>query len=290
MHSIMGPTFFTPLRYPGGKGKFAPFIESLIEANGLRGGHYLEVYAGGAAVALDLLFKNYVSDIHINDFDPAVASFWKAAVDMTDELIEKIRAVEVNMDNWYHFKAIMEDEGNTDVLEKGFATFFMNRCNRSGILKGGVIGGKAQAGDWKLDERFKKDNLIKRFERIKQHRTHIHVYQEDAKLLLERCADFLPENNSLIYLDPPYYVKGQGLYRNFYEHQDHIDIKNTLGSLRHKWVVSYDNAPEICEIYSQSTSREHALTYTAHEKKIGNEVLFFSPGLAVPDENLRSVA
>lgn len=286
----MGPTFFTPLRYPGGKGKFSPFIESLIEANGLRGGHYLEVYAGGAAVALDLLFKNYVSDIHINDFDPAVASFWKAAVDMTDELIEKIRAVEVNMDNWYHFKAIMEDEGNTDTLEKGFATFFMNRCNRSGILKGGVIGGKAQAGNWKLDERFKKDNLIKRFERIKQHRTHIHVYQEDAKLLLERCADFLPENNSLIYLDPPYYVKGQGLYRNFYEHQDHIDIKNTLDTLKNKWVVSYDNAPEICEIYSHSTSREHALTYTAHEKKIGNEVLFFSPGLTVPDENLRSIA
>lgn len=283
----MGPTFFTPLRYPGGKGKFAPFIESLIEANGLRGGHYLEVYAGGAAVALDLLFKNYVSDIHINDFDHAVASFWKAAVYMTDEMIEKIKAVEVNMDNWYRFKAIMEDEGNTDILEKGFATFFMNRCNRSGILKGGVIGGKAQAGNWKLDERFKKDNLIKRLERIKQHRAHIHVYQEDARILLERCADFLPENNSLIYLDPPYYVKGQGLYRNFYEHQDHIDIKNTLETLKHKWLVSYDNAPEICEIYSCSISREHTLAYTAQERKMGSEILFFSPGLIIPEGNLQ---
>lgn len=286
----MGPTFFTPLRYPGGKGKFAPFIESLIEANGLRGGHYLEVYAGGAAVALDLLFKNYVSDIHINDFDPAVASFWRAAVDMTDELIEKIRAVEVNMDNWYRFKTIMEDVGNTDILEKGFATFFMNRCNRSGILKGGVIGGKAQSGEWKLDARFKKDNLIKRFEIIKQHREHIHVYQEDARLLLERCSEFLPEDNSLIYLDPPYYVKGQGLYRNFYEHQDHVGIKNTLDNLKHNWVVSYDNAPEISEIYSGSVSREHSLDYTAQERKIGNEVLFFSEGLTVPDEKLRSVA
>lgn len=282
--------FFTPLRYPGGKGKFAPFIESLIKANGLCDGHYLEVYAGGAGVALELLFKGVVSDIHINDLDPAIAAFWKSSVQYTDELISKIREVDITMDNWYHYKSIMEDVDNNDILEKGFATFFMNRCNRSGILKGGVIGGKAQAGSWKLDARFNKTNLIPRFERIKLFKDRIHVYSEDAKDLLQRCEDILPSKNSLIYLDPPYYEKGQGLYRNFYNHQDHIDIKKTLDSIKYPWLVSYDNAPEIKNIYQEYASQTHILSYTAQVKRQSDEILFFSENLKVPTKELRKKA
>ncbi|OFS84505.1 DNA methyltransferase [Oligella sp. HMSC05A10] len=282
--------FYTPLRYPGGKGKFTPFIESLIKTNGLRGGHYLEVYAGGAGVALELLFNGTVSDIHINDLDPAIAAFWKASVQYTDDLIAKIREVDITMDNWYHYKAIMEDVDNNDTLEKGFATFFMNRCNRSGILKGGVIGGKAQAGSWKLDARFNKISLIPRFERIKLFKDRIHVYSEDAKDLLQRCEDILPSKNSLIYLDPPYYEKGQGLYRNFYNHQDHIDIKKTLDNIKYPWLVSYDNAPEIRKIYQGYRTQNHILTYTAQEKKLGDEILFFSNELKIPTKGLRQTA
>ncbi|NLB10887.1 DNA adenine methylase [bacterium] len=282
--------FHTPLRYPGGKGKFAPFIKSLIEVNGLRGGHYLELYAGGAGVALELLFKEHVSDIHINDLDPAVAAFWQASVELTDELITKIREVDITIDNWHYYKSIMEDNDNNDILERGFATFYMNRCNRSGILKAGVIGGKTQSGDWKLDARFKKENLIPRFEKIKQYKDRIHVYSEDAKDLLIRCDEILPTKNSLIYLDPPYYVKGQGLYRNFYNHQDHIDIKETLDKIEFPWLVSYDNAPEIRSIYQGYRTQTHILTYTAQEKKLGDEILFFSKGLEIPRKGLRQTA
>lgn len=282
--------FHTPLRYPGGKGKFAPFIESIIDINGLAGGHYLEIYAGGAAVALNLLFKDYVSDIHINDLDPAVAAFWWAAVNHTEEMIERTQNVQITMENWYKYKAIMETEANVNWLERGFATFFMNRCNRSGILKGGVIGGKDQAGIWKLDARFKKENLIPRFKKIQQYREHIHVYCEDANALLQRCQEFLPVERSLIYLDPPYYVKGQGLYRNFYEHEDHVQIKETLDRLQTPWVVSYDDVIEIRRIYKGSERQKHVLNYTAQEKKVGNEILFFSPGMKIPKDELRKSA
>lgn len=286
----MGPKFNTPLRYPGGKGKFAPFIESVIDINGLVGGHYLEVYAGGAAVALDLLFKGYVTDIHINDFDPAVAAFWLAAVNNTEEMIERIHDVQISMENWYKYKEIMEDENHPNWVERGFATFFMNRCNRSGILKGGVIGGKAQAGDWKLNARFKKETLIPRFKAIQAYRGHIHVYCDDANALLQRCHEFLPPNRSLIYLDPPYYVKGQGLYRNFYEHDDHVQIKKTLDNLDTPWIVSYDDVLEIRRIYKGRERQKHVLNYTAQEKKVGNEILFFSPGLRIPKDQLRKSA
>lgn len=283
-------TFHTPLRYPGGKGKFAPFIESLIELNGRPYTHYLEVYAGGAAVALELLYKDLVKEIHINDFDYAVYAFWYAAVHHTDEFIGKIQSVDISMDNWHHYRAILMDESQTDVIEKGFATFFLNRCNRSGILKGGVIGGKAQTGQWKLDARFNKETLIERFNRIKQYRSQIHVHNEDAKILLEKCSTFLPLEKSLIYLDPPYFVKGQGLYRNFYNQKDHEDIRKTLDNLQYDWIVSYDNAPEIRDIYKGYPTREHLLNYSAQEKKLGNEIIFFSPSLRIPRKNLRKAA
>lgn len=280
-------TFNTPLRYPGGKGKFAPFIESLIELNGASYTHYLEVYAGGAAVALDLLYKNLVKEIHINDLDFAVYAFWYAAVHYTDEMIEKISSVDVTIDNWHHYRSIMQSNTNNDLLEKGFATFFLNRCNRSGILKGGPIGGKLQKSQWKIDARFNKESLIQRFEVLKQYRSRIHVYNEDAKDLLERCQEFLPKGNSLIYLDPPYFIKGQGLYRNFYSQTDHEDIRHTLNNLDYSWIVSYDNVPEIRKIYEGYTSRGHILNYSANEKKAGNEILFFSHNLKIPRKKLR---
>ncbi|WP_159990838.1 DNA adenine methylase [Pelistega ratti] len=283
-------TFYTPLRYPGGKGKFAPFIESLIKLNEYPYTHYLEVYAGGAAIALDLLYKGFIKEIHINDIDFAIYAFWYAAVYQTDEMIDKIRSVDISLDNWYYYKGILIDESNNNTLEKGFATFFMNRCNRSGILKGGMIGGRAQTGQWKLDARFNKEELIKRFELIKKYRSQIYVHNKDAKELLESCHDFLPVHQSLIYLDPPYFVKGQGLYRNFYQAKDHEEIKKTLDHLQYDWIVSYDNVPEIRKIYKGYSAREHILNYSAYEKKLGNEIIFFSPKLRIPRKNLRKAA
>jgi DNA adenine methylase len=160
----------------------------------------------------------------------------------------------ITMDAWHHWRGVMLGQEAGTELERGFATLFMNRTNRSGILKGGVIGGKAQAGIYRIDARFMRDELCKRLERIGQHAEGIHVYEEDAHELLRRCHQFLPAK-SLIYLDPPYYVKGAGLYRNFYKHDDHVKIAQLLGKQRFSrpWVVSYDNADEIREMYAYAT-------------------------------------
>jgi DNA adenine methylase len=271
---------YTPLRYPGGKGRFAPLIAETIRVNNLEGGHYLEPYAGGAGVALVLLFDGLVKQIHINDADPAIAGFWRIATQKTEKLIAMVQSEPVTMEAWHHWRAVMfGDVVGTD-LERGFATLFMNRTNRSGILKAGVIGGKAQSGAYKLDERFMRDALCKRLERIGSNANAIHVYEEDAHQLLLRCHQFLPMK-SLIYLDPPYYVKGAGLYRNFYKHDDHLKIARLLGSTRFRrpWVVSYDNADEIKAMYSYARSCTYGLDYTAQRRYTGAEVMFFSDRL-----------
>ncbi|WP_312971049.1 DNA adenine methylase [Acinetobacter gerneri] len=280
----------TPLRYPGGKGKFAPVVKTIFEENSLVGGHYLEPYAGGAGVALDLLYSNYVSDIHINDIDKAVYSFWESITKNTEEFLKLLIDTPVNMDEWYKQKSILNDIECDDVLIKGFAAFFMNRTNRSGILKGGVIGGKKQDGQYTLDARFNKVNLKKRIERVGLNASKIHVYNEDALDLINRVDVLLPEN-SLVYLDPPYYVKGQGLYRNFYNHDDHVCIKNALDNIKTKWIVSYDKCDEIIDIYSGYFMTDYDLNYSAYHRIKAKEVMFFCDSLKKSNEhNLFSLA
>lgn len=278
---------YSPLRYPGGKAPFAPFIAKLMEANGVAGGHYLEPYAGGAGVALDLLFQGHASHIHINDADPAVYAFWLSVTQNSAELLDLLNNTPITMAEWFKWRSVLREDCQASLVEKGFATLFMNRTNRSGILKAGVIGGKNQEGAYKLDARFKKDVIAARIVEIAKRAKDITVYSEDSLALLQRCKEFLPKE-SLIYLDPPYYVKGKGLYRNYYEHDDHVAIAKTInakGFKRH-WVVSYDNADEIRAMYLLVNNKTYGLNYTAQRRYVGNEVLFFSQDLVVSDEGI----
>lgn len=276
---------YSPLRYPGGKVQFAPFVANLISANGLTGGHYLEPYAGGAGVALALLFDGLVEHVHINDIDPAVAVFWRVATEQSDALMSMVQQQPISIDAWHHWRGVMMGDVPSTEIERGFATLFLNRTNRSGILKAGVIGGKSQAGAYKLDARFMRDELCLRLDRIGRHRQRIHVYEEDAYQLLQRCHQIIP-SKSLVYLDPPYYVKGAGLYRNFYQHDDHAVIARLLASKRFRrpWLVSYDDAAEIRSMYAFARSFRYGLNYTAQRRYKGSEVMFFSERLQTVDE------
>lgn len=275
---------YTPLRYPGGKARFAPFIASVMQLNGLDGGHYMEPYAGGAGVALELLFDGVVTDVHINDADPAVHAFWFAATAHPDALIRLVETEPINMDAWMHWRGVMRGDTEATDVERGFATLFMNRTNRSGILKGGVIGGKHQAGAYKLDARFKREVLVGRLRRIADRARCIHVHCRDALELLQHATELMPAK-SLIYLDPPYYVKGSGLYRNFYQHDDHLEIAQLLRQrdFGRRWVVSYDDAEQIREMYEGVRSIQYGLGYTAQRRYTGSEVMLFDPLLNLGD-------
>ncbi|EFS2651734.1 DNA adenine methylase [Salmonella enterica] len=279
-------SYSTPLRYPGGKGKFSYYLKRLIEANGLNDGHYVEPYAGGAGVALDLLFNEFVSRIHINDLDPAVYSFWCAAVNHTEELCSAISKIPVTIEQWEIQKKIINNIDNNSLINVALATFFLNRTNRSGILKAGVIGGKKQNGKWKLDVRFNKPDLISRIQMIGAFGSRINIHNYDAIALMDNVVKKLPKN-TLLYLDPPYYHKGSGLYRNFYNHEDHVAICKKLDEVKHPWIVSYDNAEEIKEIYSAYRQEEYFLNYTAQEKRKGSEVMIFGPGVIIPKKGLK---
>ena len=280
--------YFSPLRYPGGKGKLFPFFEQMIIDNGLSDGAYVEPYVGGGAVALSLLLKEYVSRIIINDKDRSLYAFWFSVLHYADELCRMISDIPVNMDIWYAQREVQKHKEETDLLQLGFSTFFLNRTNRSGILKAGVIGGYDQAGKYKIDARYNKDNLIARIHRIAAYADRIELHNEDAIDLVSSIAK-KATSNTLLYLDPPYYKKGQGLYMNYYTTSDHRKIRDVISQVNLlKWVVSYDNSDFIKELYRPFRSLEFHLNYSANNGQ-GTEVIFFSDNSIVSKEALGKI-
>ena len=273
--------FLSPLRYPGGKRKLANFIRLLFYENNLLDGEYAELYAGGASVALSLLYGEFVTRVHINDIDPAVAAFWSATLESTEELTKRIHDVAVNMNEWERQRSVQESK-DPDPVDLAFSTFFLNRTNRSGIIKGGVIGGKAQAGRWALDARFNKRDLIGRIEKIARYRSRIKVYQLDGADFICNVLPSLP-CKALIYLDPPYYVKGGDLYEHHYRHEDHERIANLVGKIKQPWLVSYDYVPAVEKMYSEYRQLQYGIHYSAQARYRGTEVMVFSPQLRIPE-------
>ncbi len=274
---------FTPLRYPGGKGKLAEFVKALLKANSLLDGEYVEPYAGGAAIALELLLHEYVTRIHINDMSRPIYAFWRSVLGYTDEICGLIRDVPLTIKEWDAQKAVLSHPDDHDDLALGFATFYLNRTNRSGILNGGIIGGRDQTGPWKIDARFNGPELIARITAIARMRNRISLTGKDALKFLTAGSKKWPEK-TLIYLDPPYYVKGRELYHDFYQPGDHDAVAQFVvgGNLRQRWIVSYDNVKEIRALYASVRHVTYDIGYSARSARTGSEVMFFAEGLKIP--------
>lgn len=282
LRSSLGGNFATPLRYPGGKGRLGAWLARVLKHNNLLGGWYIEPYAGGAGAALFLLTNNYVDKIIINDLDPHVHAFWWAILNDTENFLRLLDDTPVTIDIWEKQRSIHINPVDCTQTEIGFATFFLNRTNRSGILDGGVIGGRRQNGPYPLSARFSKDKLKQRIEAIARLQNRIGLFQKDAVELLNDLSGQIPAC-SLIYLDPPYYHKGSQLYRNHYRPDDHLAIAQSVVALQTPWLVTYDNCSEIRKLYSTCPIEEFSLHYSTHlTRPKATEVLFYG-NLELPE-------
>lgn len=282
------PVTDSPLRYPGGKTQLTPLVIDLVRANSLYGGVYAEPFAGGAGVAWRLLLNGDMAEVWVNDIDPALYAFWSTVVDNPDPLCERIMRTEVTIQEWHKQRAALYDTESTR-LELAYATLFLNRTNRSGILKAGVIGGVGQAGKYKLDCRFNKADLIHKIQRIHLYREVIKVTQLDAEECLRKWSKELPRRG-LINIDPPYYGQGRDLYLSFYNQKDHVRLAEQIRGLAVPWMLTYDDAPEIERLYTGFPMYRKSLIYYAQVKRRAFELLILAPHLNVPAGLLQSVA
>lgn len=273
---------FTPLRYPGGKGRLASYVKAILGANNLLDGEYVEPFAGGAAIALELLFHEYVSRVHINDLSRPVYAFWDSVINRTEDLCRLVHDKPRTIEEWDVQKYVMKNQNSYDNLSVGFSFFFLNRTNRSGILNGGVIGGRSQSGEWKIDARYNAVELVTRIQSIAKLKSKIALTNLDAISLINIGKNLWP-NKTLIYCDPPYYVKGRDLYYHFYKHSDHENVAKVVSSIdSQRWIVSYDNVEPINRMYINWRKVVYDIGYSARTARQGSEVMFFGGNLIMP--------
>ena len=276
----------SPLRYPGGKSCLFELTSKLIAHNKLSHGHYVEPFAGGCGLALGLLYSGYVAEVSINDIDPSIAAFWNVVLNRTEELVRLIETTPVTVDEWHRQRQTHRSTSRVDPLELGFAAFFLNRTNRSGVIKsGGVIGGQDQTGPYNIDCRFNVDDLVRRIRRVARYRSRIHLSGVDAHEFLDRCNSLPPR--SLLFIDPPYFNKGAGLYTNFYRTADHKALASRISQVKTPWVVTYDNVSEIREMYARQRQYTFDLRYSLNLKRTGQELLITSDAIELPPEASR---
>jgi len=277
------PVTNSPLRYPGGKTQLKNFVSDLLSINNIKDGTYVEPFAGGAGAALSLLFEDTVEKIIINDLDKSIYSFWTAILNNTDEFIEKIINTPITMENWFNAKTIQKHLDDYSILEIGFSAFFLNRTNISGIISGGPIGGLNQTGNYKLDCRFNKDNLIKKIMKIASYKERIHITNFDAINFINNTIMQLDTKKTFIFFDPPYYEQGKNLYKNFYAHEDHVALSNRIKTLDDfYWITTYDSSPEIKDMYELNNTREFVINYSVYRKRKAAELLFYSNKIILP--------
>ena len=266
----------SPLRYPGGKSVLSSFVSSVIRSMGVGGMTYVEPYAGGAGIALKLLREGCVSNIILNDYDPSVYAFWKSILETPDDFLELLQNTPISIEEWQAQKRIYKNPKTQ--LEQGFAFFFLNRTNRSGVISGGVIGGKEQKSAYKIDARFNKEALRKKIEFIQANASRICVTNLNGKDLIEK---HISDSNSFIYADPPYVEKAKSLYMNAFKPCDHQDLADLLNNYpKGNWMLTYDNSPLVKNLYRERMCKTFLLDYSASRRCKAIELLIASDVLS----------
>lgn len=278
------PVTDSPLRYPGGKSALLPAMIDTLHRNGLGGYRYAEPYAGGGGLALSLLFGRHTHRILLNDLDPAIYSLWWSILHENVELVRRVRHTPVTIDEWHVQRKVYFEGDVGDPVSLGFAALFLNRTNRSGVIKGGVIGGLDQSGNYPLDCRFNPDVLAAKIERIWKYRAQIDISSVDGRAFLQNRD--LDEQPTFFFIDPPYFGKGRGLYSNYFEPDDHTRLAERVSDLRNPWLLTYDDAETIAALYSGRPLYRYSIKYSAAVKRTGTELLATSAELIVDFPNM----
>ncbi|MGI6085614.1 MAG: DNA adenine methylase [Acetivibrionales bacterium] len=271
------PRTESPLRYPGGKTKLYNLIKPIISQN-IFGNNktYIEPFAGGSGLALKLLHNGDVDRLVLNDIDYCIYCFWDACLHNADEICSLIEDSKINIDTWNEKREIYKQPEEHSCLEVGFATLFMNRCNVSGVICGGPIGGYNQTGSYKLDARFNKDELIRKILRIYKNRDYIKFYNEDAKNFIQNLPLDCRYNETILNIDPPYVKKGPLLYKNSFSIDDHSELAQIIQAVEYKWIVTYDECDTIYNLYSNFRKEIITLKYSVGHSRSGRELMIYS--------------
>jgi DNA adenine methylase len=268
----------TPLRYPGSKTWLVDYISKFLEYNNLEPEILAEPYAGSGAVAISLLNEGKIDRAFLNEKDPLIVAFWKSTLYHTEELIERIESTEINLSTWNSFRKYLTPEApkNYSTIDLGFAFFFFNRTNFSGIVTGGPLGGQRQQSKYSISCRFKRDYLVEKVRKIGNLRGKVKIYQGDGIRFLRKIQKRISNREVVYYIDPPYFKSGRDLYRKWFTEDDHIRLSEFLKLFEPPWFLSYDDSEFIKSLYKKSKTQQIYADYQVWKYKRNVKELLFS--------------
>ncbi len=279
-------------RYPGGKKKLVSQIAGRIrcyydEKMCWNRVEYVEPFAGSLSVGLTLLNYKIIKNVCINDKDPGISALWTSVLRYPEKLCEYISYFSPTTEAFYNYKKYFGDIKSVSKEEKkatricveiGFRKLALHQMSYSGlgVKAGGPIGGKTQNSNYKIGCRWNPKLLKKNIN--KYHNLLVKTILRYKKCssygwlkILNDCKD------SFIYLDPPYYEKGSELYQFSFSEYNHKKLSEVLKKIKYPWLLSYDYADEIKELYSWGKWVEIDNTCTINGPNKKTELLITSP-------------
>jgi DNA adenine methylase len=256
-------------RYPGGKSKISDHIIATLDKAAEKGyDQFREPFFGGGSIGIKFIAKNKVKNVWINDKDYGIDCLWNSVILYPKELRKMVTEFRPTVEEFYRIKEdlLRVDDAKNGSWEKivkhGFEKLAIHQISYSGLgtKSGGPLGGSRQESKYKIDCRWSPKYICKKIDAL-------HSLFSEAKV--DWCSNFdfggLIENKdskSLIYLDPPYFKKGNDLYQFGFSVADHERLSKLLRETEHSWVLSYDDCEEIRDFYSWADIQEIGVNYS----------------------------
>jgi len=271
---------YQPFRYPGGKTKLAknPTFRAMLDPMLAGADTFYEGFLGSAAVTLDVALRYPNMKFVGVDMDSTIAGFWELIGSGTEEQVQELVTLIGQPPTVELFRALRERGKQPDLtlVERAYHAIFFNRTTFSGIAMAQPIGGYGQKSKWTIDCRYNTPLLQKKIRNLRLLLAgRLTVTCGDALKWLQQIPAGVP-----LYLDPPYFVKGDALYPEKMDEMQHGKLADLLAT-RSNWIMSYDICEEIRGKYGFAKLVEIGFRYSINGKKSNwkntNEFLIVSP-------------
>jgi DNA adenine methylase len=277
-------------RYPGGKSKLKDVIIPQLNLYANNDIEYREPFFGGGGIGLDFLNCHpKLHNIWINDKDTGIACLWTSVIQFPEYLKQKVKNFIPSISQFDEFKKELTQNSlfpmqQNEIVEHGFKKLAIHQMSYSGLgtKSGGPLGGRRgliQSVKYPINCRWSPTYICKKIDKI-----HTQLSRHTIKNQSCTCLDFeniISDNtNALIYLDPPYYIKGNSLYQCGLTVEDHQRLARLLKQSRHLWVLSYDDCEEIKKLYDWAhiqpiNNVNYTITKSRQSPKIKSELLIY---------------
>lgn len=212
---------------------------------------YVEVFGGAGT----LLLNKPPNRVEVfNDIDGDLIDLFIVVRDKPEEFVRKFR--------WLLYSRELNrlwsrDIETNDPVERAARFYYVIRSSFSGSWGAG----------WSFTRNKPQSffNSLETIDLIAKRLKRVHIENLDFR----KCIKIWDSPSTFFFLDPPYFDKHQ--YRKNLTTQDHLDLRDILGKVNGKWLLTYNDHPKIRELYKSFKIQKAMMIKTASLAESGSQ-------------------